>query len=171
MIKLLDRVKIIEDYKLQNGFILKANTLGTCRKINEFEFTLQIKLDVVNFQGVKSRLVTQAIVPDLILDLATQDDIDKFVNEDDTNYEYLIPKIYYINNLWSIKSGYDENNVIIYRPGIIKNYFIKQNENDDTVLIHYLDDIEKFKLDNIPIKDYIYKKRYLDRFGSYSILF
>lgn len=171
MIKLLDRVKVIEDYKLQNGFILKTNTLGTCRKINEFEFTLQVKLDIVNFEGVKSHLVTQAIVPDLILDLATQEDIDNFINEDKSNYEYLIPKIYYINNLWAIKSGYDENNNVIYRSGIIKNYFIKQNENDDTVLIHYLDDIEQFKLNNIPIKDYIYKKRYLDRFGSYSIFF
>ena len=170
MIKELDRVKIIEDYKLQNTFILRKGTLGTCKKINGFEYTLQVPLKIINFQGVESRIATQAIVPDLILDLAIQEDLDNYINEEQSNYEYLIPKIYHINNFWSIKNGYDEKNNEIYKMGIIKKYFIKQNENDDEVLIHYLDDIEKFKFFNQPIKDYIYKKRYLDRFGSYTVI-
>lgn len=190
--KALDRVKVLEDYKLPNGFILVKDTVALCREINNFNCTIQFAMSLPdeeesykrNFLGINpfkhpqfssnknsnKKLVTQAIVPDLILDLISQEDLDKYLNEDKHNYEYITSQIYHIDNFWSVKVGYDEFNNEIYKAGVIVKYNVKQNENDDTIVLHFLEDIENYKKSGKKIEDHIYKKRYLERFGSYSVI-
>ena len=157
--KLLDRVKLTEDYKLMNGIILKSGTIGTCRQIDldNQDVTLQIPIFSPSFQTYMSTHIT---ITDLIVDNISQSELDNFLNENPINYEYLTSKIFHINNIWSIRTGYNEFGDEIFRSGLIMKYNVELNENNDTLEIKFFDNEEtKF-----------YKKRYLDQFGSYSII-
>ena len=157
--KLLDRVKLTEDYKLMNGIILKSGTIGTCRQIDldNQDVTLQIPIFSPSFRTYMSTHIT---ITDLIVDNISQSELDNFLNKNPINYEYLTSKIFHINNIWSIRTGYNEFGDEIFRSGLIMKYNVELNENNDTLEIKFFDNEETKS----------YKKRYLDQFGSYSII-
>lgn len=158
--ELFDRLKLTEDYKLANGIILTRGTIGTCRQIDEEKkkYILQVPIFISNPPNVF--IVTSVSIPDLILEKVTMEDLNNYLSKNKNNYEHLTPRIYHINNLWSVKVGYDDNKNEIYKAGIIIKYNVQLNENDDTVII-------KFFNDNLEKE---YKKRYLEQFGSYSVI-
>ena len=156
--KLYDRLKLTEDYLMTNGILLKAGYIGTCKDINEDtkDYTLQIAIPTTN--QLNPYISTSVTLTDLILTNITQDELNDYLNT--YGYEYITSRIFHINNIWSVKIGYDNNKNEIFRTGLIMQYNVELNENDDTVLLKFFDD-ESTKL---------YKKRYLDKFGSYSII-
>jgi len=158
--RLYDRLKLTEDFLMTNGIMLKKGYIGTCKNIDHDnqEYTLQIAIPIDKQYSCTPYISTMVALSDLILDTITQEELDEYLNT--YGYEYITSRIFHINNIWSIKSGYDNDNKIIYRSGMIMQYNVALNENDDTILFKFFDDEST----------QIYKKRYLDKFGSYSII-
>lgn len=158
--KLYDRLKLTENFLMTNGIMLKKGYIGTCKNIDHDsqEYTLQIAIPIDNRYSWTPYIPTTVALSDLILDNITQEELDTYLKT--YGYEYITSRIFHINNIWSIKSGYDSNNKELYRSGIIMQYNVALNENDDTILFKFFDDEST----------QIYKKRYLDKFGSYSII-
>ena len=155
--KLHDRLKLTEDFLMVNGIMLKQGYIGTCKDINYTSHECTLQVAIPSQYSITKYIPTIVVLSDLILDNITQEELDQYLNT--YGYEYITSRIFHINNIWSIKSGYDDNNNEIYRTGIIMKYTTTLNEDDDTILFKFFDD-ESTK---------IYKKRYLDQFGSYSI--
>lgn len=158
--KLYDRLKLTEDFLMTNGIMLKKGYIGTCKNIDHDsqEYTLQIAIPIDNRYSWTPYIPTTVALSDLILDNITQEELDTYLKT--YGYEYITSRIFHVNNIWSIKSGYDSDNKELYRSGIIMQYNVALNENDDTILFKFFDDEST----------QIYKKRYLDKFGSYSII-
>lgn len=158
--KLYDRLKLTEDFLMTNGIMLKKGYIGTCKNIDydNQEYTLQIAIPINKRYSWTPYIPTTVALSDLILDNITQEELDEYLHN--YGYEYITSRIFHVNNIWSIKSGYDSDNKELYRSGIIMQYNVALNENDDTILFKFFDDEST----------QIYKKRYLDKFGSYSII-
>lgn len=156
--KLHDRLKLTEDYLMTNGIKLKKGYIGTCKEINEEkkEYTLQLAIPIRN--QLTPYISISVTLTDLILDNVTQDELKNYLDE--YGYEYITSKIFHVNNIWSIKTGYDQNNNPQFRSGLIIDYQVELNEDDDILILKFFDNEE--------IKSY--KKRYVDQFGSYSLI-
>ena len=114
--KLHDRLKLTEDFVMVNGIKLKQGYIGTCKSINydAHEYTLQ--LAIPSQYSITNYIPTVATLNDLILDNISQEELNNYLSE--YGYEYITSRIFHVNNIWSIKSGYDDNNNLI----VIINY-------------------------------------------------
>lgn len=170
--KILDRIKFIEPYKLHNGIILPINTYGTIREmLDNHEIVIQTGILFPTSEGADSNPIDnkqiiplKITVPDLIIDLISQDEL---INVD---YRLITSKIFHPGNMWSVKVDYDKQGDLIYKSGIIEEYFLALSEDDDEVTLTFLEDIYNSFKDNIELEAHKYKVRYLNTFGSYSII-
>lgn len=171
--KILDRVKLIEPHKLHNGIILPINTYGTIKEIlDNHEVTIQTGMLISpNLRGADSYPIdNKQIIPlkitvsDLIIDLVSQEEL---INID---YRLITSKIFHPGNMWSVKVDYDKQGEPIYKSGIIEEYFLALSEDDDEVTLTFLEDIYNNFKDNAQLIAHKYKVRYLNTFGSYSII-
>ena len=159
--QVLDRVKLLEDMKMQNGVMLKRDTVGTCRYINPEtkECTVQIGLPLDD-----SFISSNVILSDLILETVSGDDLST------VEFEYITAPIYHPGNIWSIKQGYDEFDNIIYKSYLIRDYILAVNEANDEVLVNSIEDLWNNRSIGTKVEDTYYKVRYLEKFGSYSTI-
>ena len=175
--KVLDRLKTIKPHKLHNGLIVPRDTYGTVRNINEHNITMQVGIDLdkarrksqgLDFSSedfVKQRFITLLVTfPDLILSKVTQDELNKI------DYRYIVPKIFHPGNMWSIDIDIDDKGDPIYKSGIIEEYFLTTSEDEDEITLTFLEDIFNNCKDGIEFVTHKYKKRYLDIYGSYSVI-
>lgn len=168
--KILDRVKLIEPHKLYNGIIVPIGTIGTIRSINNHEIILQAGIDPQNFTVLKGAKNSSNLLPQLF---AISDLIVVPINNDDLcniDYRFITPKIFHPGNMWSVKVDYDRDNNPIYRSGIIDKYILALSEDDDKVILTFLEDIYNNFKDGQDIKSKEYLIRYLNNFGSYSVI-
>ena len=153
--ELLDRVKLIDDYKLPNNRILSRGTVGTIREIKEETVLIQINIP---------NMPIQVLIPIIIVERCELNDLKGI------NYEDITPRIFHKGNFWSIRMGFDEYNNEIYKTGVIVNYQLQVNENNDKITIHLLDDIYENKKSGAAIEEHVYKKQYMELFASYTTI-
>ena len=153
--ELLDRIKLIDDYKLPNHRILSKGTIGTIREIKESLISIQINVP---------NMPIQVLIPSIIVEKCEIKDLATI------NYEDITPRIFHKGNFWSIRVGFDEYNNEIYKTGVITNYHLNANENNDQITIHFLDDIYENKQSGKAIEEHVYKKQYMELFASYTTI-
>ena len=165
--KILDRVKLIEPHKLHNGIIIPINTVGTVRDIKEHDISIQLGIDLTKQKKVKGDNCISIFVT--VTDLIVTD-----INESELqriDFRYITSKIFHPGNMWSVKVDYDDNGDPIYKSGIIEDYHLALSEDNDEITLTFLEDIYNYQKFGTELYTNTYKKRYLDQFGSYSVIF
>ena len=155
----LDRVKLIETYRNHTGLILKAGTIGTVREIKENTVLIQCKHPIEDKETI-------LLVSNALIEPCEKEDLKN------VDYQYLVPKIYHKGNIWAIKNGIDENNEDEVYIGLIVDYELKLNENDDIIWIVPIPldaDVNSFRIENELKNKKKYKKQYLEEFASYGL--
>lgn len=173
--KVLDRVKTIENYKLSNQIVIPEGTIGTIQEMEDHNILLQAGINSMirqTSQGVKDfsegktdmTLSQLFVISDLLVQPVTMEELQL------ADYRYITSKLFHPGNIWSVKIDVDQQGDPVFKSGIIEDYILALSEDDDEIILTFLEDIYNNCKYNTDLQSHKYLVRYLNTFGSYSVI-